>query len=280
MEAVYATGVIEPVVWAEVAPQTTIRLENIPASERMEVTKGQVLARADDSVERARLAEYESRLQQIDNELNRNKKLAAQGFASRAKLDAAEADYREALARIDSQKKIIERLTLASPLDGIVLRREAEPGETKTAGQGVFWVGQTTPLRIEAEVDEEDILRLKKGQKTLVSSDAAVGTVIEGTVKAITPKGDPVNKNFRVYISLPDDQPLRIGMTAEVNIITDIRDNVLTVPAGAVEGGAVMKILNGKETRTVVKTGYTDGEIIEVLSGLAPDDSILALYPK
>lgn len=280
VEAVYATGEVEPVVWTKVSPQATVRLEKILADERTEVVKGQTLALADDSVERAKLAEYESRRGQLENDLKRNRALAAKGFASSAALDATESAYRETLARIDGQKKILERMAIASPLDGVVLRRDAEEGEVKTAGQPIFWIGQLLPLRIEAEVDEEDILRIRKGQKALVSSDAAEGALIEGFVDAVTPKGDPVNKNFRVYISLQDDQPLRIGMTAEINIVTDIRENILTVPAAALEDGHVMLLADGKATRTPVKTGYADGETVEILSGLGPEDSILALYPK
>ena len=83
----------------------------------------------------------------------------------------------------------------------------------------VFWIGDPKPLRITADVDEEDVPRVEPGQKVLLRADAFPDRVLEGGLTSITPKGDPVQKTYRVRIELPDDAPLLIGMTVEANVV-------------------------------------------------------------
>jgi multidrug efflux pump subunit AcrA (membrane-fusion protein) len=127
-------------------------------------------------------------------------------------------------------------------------------------------------------VDEEDILKVKKGQAALLKSDAIQGKVLEGTVGDITPKGDPVNKNFRVRISLSKDTPLLIGMTVEVNIVTSKSENALVVPVEAVKDGAVW-LAGAPAANVSVETGRTDGKVVEILKGLSGNETIRAAAP-
>ena len=76
------------------------------------------------------------------------------------------------------------------------------------------------PLQIVAEVNEEDIPRVTIGQTVLLRSDAFTGTALKGTLHEITPAGDPVAKTFRIRIALPDDTPLKVGMSVEANVVT------------------------------------------------------------
>lgn len=278
IEAVYATGVVEPVTWLQVAPQLTARYAEVLVDDNDTVTKGQMLARADDAAERAKLDEYEARLAQMKNEFDRNKGLLDKGYISQKAFDDAVGNYDEVQSRIDNQKLIIERMSLVSPVDGVVLRRDIEPGEVKTPAQTVFTIGDPRTLRITADVDEEDILKIKRGQQALLKTDAMPGQVQEGVVDDITPKGDPLEKNFRVRISLPSDTPLMIGMTVEVNVVTDKAEQALTVPLEAVKDGAVWRA--GSPPRKIpVKTGKNDGTVVQILDGLDGSETILSKAP-
>ena len=127
IEAVYATGEVEPVTWLQVAPQLTARYAEVLVDDNAVVTKGQMLAKADDAAERAKLNEYESRLAQMKNEFDRNKGLLDKGYISKKAFDDAVGNYDEIQSRIDNQKLTIERLSLVSPIDGVILRRDIEP---------------------------------------------------------------------------------------------------------------------------------------------------------
>lgn len=279
VEAVYGTGEVEPRVWLQLSPQTTARFAEVLVDDSDSVAQGQLLARADDAAEMAKLEEYRSRLEALRNDFERNRKLQKGGYITKKAFEAATADYREIQSRIDNQQKIIERLSLASPIDGVVLRRDIEPGEVKTPADTVFTIGRTDDIRVTAEVDEEDILKVKPGQKALLKTDALEGAVIEGRVEEITPKGDPVNKNFRLRISLPQDSPLLIGMTVEVNVVTAVTEGALVLPAAALRDGKVFVLAGNRTEIRPVKTGRTDGQVVEILSGLAEGESVLAEAP-
>ncbi len=131
---------------------------------------------------------------------------------------------------------------------GVVLRRDGEIGEIAEAGQILFRVGIPKPLQVVAEVNEEDIPRVKIGQVVLFRTDAFPNQRLEGTVREITPMGDVAAKTFRIKVALPDDTPLKPGMSVEANIITREKPNALLIPADAVQGDAVF-VVDGNHVR-------------------------------
>jgi RND family efflux transporter MFP subunit len=169
---------------------------------------------------------------------------------------------------------------LRSPSDGVVLRQDGEVGEIAEPGSVLFWVGQPRPLLIVADVNEEDVPRVAVGQRTLVSADAFPGRALEASVASITPKGDPVSKTYRVRFDLPDDTPLMIGMTVEVNIVVHVSEDTLLVPVTAVADGAVWLVEDGVARRREVKTGITGTAAVEVTGGLAEGAQVIVPAPE
>jgi multidrug efflux pump subunit AcrA (membrane-fusion protein) len=143
------------------------------------------------------------------------------------------------------------------------------------AGTPVMWVGQLKPLRITAEVDEEDIGAVRVGQEALIKADAFPGQIFTGKVSEVTPKGDPVNKVFRTRLSLPDEAPLLIGMTAEVNIITQRVPDALLIPSSAELGGKVWR----RDGPAEVTIGIRSENEVQVLKGLGEGDEVLRTPP-
>jgi RND family efflux transporter MFP subunit len=142
-------------------------------------------------------------------------------------------------------------------------------------GDSVFWVGASKPLRVTAEVEEEDIPLVDVGQKVLLKADAFPDQIIEGKVVEITPKGDPVDKNFRVRVSLPEDTRFMTGMTVESNIIVREAKNVLLVPTSGVREGAVFVTAGEKFERRAVELGVRGEEEVEIREGLREGEKIL-----
>ncbi|TIU96484.1 MAG: HlyD family efflux transporter periplasmic adaptor subunit, partial [Mesorhizobium sp.] len=95
-------------------------------------------------------------------------------------------------------------------------------------------------------VNEEDIPRVEIGQRALLKSDAFLRQNLEAVVDSITPKGDPVTKTYRVRFRLPDDTPLRIGMSTDVNIVIRVSKNALLIPSVAVDGNKVFMVEGDK----------------------------------
>lgn len=281
VEAVYATAVVEPVHWGRVGTVAVGRIIAITAQEGDKVRKGDELARLDDDAARARIRELRARLDQLSADVDRLKPLTEKGFASRQSLERTESDLKQTRAALAAARAMLDDLVLRAPLDGVVLRRDGEIGETVSPERTLFWVGKPRPLRAEAEVDEEDIPRVRVGQKALIKADAFPGRVLEGTVAEITPKGDPVTKSYRVRLALPDDTPLMIGMTVEANIVVAVHENAVLVPAAALaaDGDAVWVLRDGRARRVPVRLGTKGGVRVEVRDGIAAGTRVIVSPP-
>ena len=164
-------------------------------------------------------------------------------------------------------------------MNGVVLRRDGEIGEIAEAGQILFRVGVPLPLQVVAEVNEEDIPRVALKQTVLFRTDAFPDRRLEGTVREITPMGDVVAKTYRIKVALPDDTPLKPGMSVEANIVTRERPDALLVPAGAVQGNAVFVIDGNRARKREVKIGIRGTRAVEVLDGLKEGERVASPAP-
>jgi RND family efflux transporter MFP subunit len=173
----------------------------------------------------------------------------------------------------------IEDYTIVSPMDGIVLRRDGEIGEIAEAGQILFRVGVPAPLRVVAEVNEEDIPRVGVGQKVLLRTDAFLNRPLEGKVSELTPMGDSAAKTYRIRIALPDDTPLKPGMSVEANVVMREKPGALLIPAEAMQGSNVFVINGNRAERRGIETGIRGTRAVEVLSGLTESDRVATPYP-
>jgi RND family efflux transporter MFP subunit len=275
-EVVYATGTVEPEKWAKVISPQRKRITALCACEGKPVKKGDALGQLDDNEERAQLRELEARRVRIQGDVERTRGLVARSFATQTALDQLVTQLSEYDARIAAVEDRIADLVLRAPMDGVVLRKDGEVGEI--AGIGVtdvlFWVGQARPLRVVADVNEEDIPRVHKGQTVLVRSEGFKDAPLSASVGAITPKGDPATKTFRVYLALPEDSPLKIGMSIEANIVTRETDKALLLPAEAINADAVFRIVDGKLVRTPVKLGIRGARMVEIVDGVSERDLV------
>lgn len=280
-EVVYATGVIEPVHWAKVTALQRKRIVEICKCEGKEVSRGDVLVRLDDAQERAALSELQARLERLQADADRTERLVQRNIAARTILEEKLTQVEEHQARVAAQRERIADLALKAPVDGVVLRRDGEVGEIAGIGaqDTLLWVGQPKPLRVVAEINEDDILRVKPGQKVLLRHEGQPDRPMYATVDRLTPKGDPDTKTFRAYLALPDDTPLRIGMSVEANIIVEeVQDGIL-VRAEALHDGKVIRIVDGERARiTPIETGIKGKGLVEIRSGLAAGDRVVSPF--
>lgn len=280
VRAVYATGTVEPAVMMPIAPRVAGRIEELHVDEGSMVTKGQVLARLDDSDLERTVDELDAREHFAEEQYRRAEAVFRRGVGSAAERDRARTDWQAADAAAARARAQREFMRLTAPADGQILRRDGEIGELIPVNQPVFYLSCCEGLRISAAVDEEDIALVEPGQRVLVRADAFPERSFEATVKDITPMGDPVTRTYRVRITLPHDVPLRIGMTADTNIIVETRDDALLVPATAVREGAVWVVRDGRARRVTVTTGIQGALKVEVRDGLAEDDAVILSPPQ
>jgi RND family efflux transporter MFP subunit len=275
-EAIYGTGTVEPERWAKVVPIQRRRLVELCRCEGQTVRAGQILGRQDDAEEVSALRELEIDKDQLERDLDRAEKDRDKSDAAKTEYEQRSTKVEESKSRISAQKVRIDTLVLRAPLDGMVLRRDGEVGEIVGPTDVLFWVGPPAPMQVVAEINEEEITRIATGQKAFLRSEAFPEQALRATVSQITPKGDPTRKTFRVYLRLPPDTPLRIGMTVEVNIVYHEKPAAVVVPAEALIGNEVQVVSRGKIERVRVNVGIRGSRNVEVIGNISKDTIVLS----
>jgi RND family efflux transporter MFP subunit len=211
-------------------------------------------------------------------------------LAAKSRLRAKEEELKSAVQLLSSLKAelgIVEKELrdsyIRTPVDGIILSRVVEPGDTVTIGRVIGSIAVTAKLYVEAKVDEADIYRVKKGQEANILMDAYPDRVFKGRVIFISPvvTGKRLEaRTFVVKVSFLNPPPtLKPGMSADVEIITGRVEDAVVVPTQAViEDGQrrlVYVIKKGKALLKEVKTGLFSWTMTEILSGLQEGELII-----
>ncbi len=249
-ETVLATGTLEPQIRLKLASPVAGRLDEVLVREGDAVTKGQIVAWVS-STERATL------------------------------LDAARARGPEELAKWE---KLYNPTPVIAPLDGTVIARLLEPGQTVDSSNPILVLSDR--LIVRAQVDETDMARIALQQEAEVRLDAYPDQALAARVEHIAYESETVN-NVTIYKVevLPHDPPpfIRSGMSAAVTFIIKQTNNVLVLPTEAVQGqlGKHIVLLPAvhpklEPTTKEIVTGMDDGRNVEIRSGLAEGDTVLS----
>jgi membrane fusion protein (multidrug efflux system) len=274
-EIVYATGAVEPETWSRSTPLVRGRIIERCRCEGKIVKAGDVLARLDDKEALATLNDLRALEEFQRLEFDRQSQLLARGVATSQAYQKSESDLARSRAQIAAQTQRMEYYKIVAPMDGTVLKEDGEVGDMVDPGTILYRIGLEKPLWVVADVNEEDIPRVQVGQKALLRTDAFAGQVLPGSVKQITPAGDPVSKTFRVRIGLPDDTPLRVGMSVEANIVSREKPDVLLVPANAVVGNSLLlAIESGRARLRKVEIGIRGTGFVEILTGASEGELV------
>jgi RND family efflux transporter MFP subunit len=266
-QIVYATGSVEPETWSRLTPQVRGKIVERCRCEGSTVKAGQRLARLDDREGQAVLNALRAQESFEVSQFERQDQLMAKGATTAQAYQKAAIDLARIRAQVSAQVERLRYYELEAPMDGVVLKEDGEVGDMVDPGTILYRIGLPKPLWVVAEVNEEDVPRVAIGQTALLRTDAFPGKPLQGYVKQITPAGDPVAKTFRVRIGLPDDSPLHIGMTAEVNIITHEKPNALLVPANAVIDNSLLVVTDGRPLLRKVEIGFRGTSNVEIISG-------------
>lgn len=268
---VSATGTLEPTNKVEVGSELSGLVESVLVRENDHVKKSQVLARLDTSrledairkskaalaSSQAKLAETQATLKQDGANLNRLREVSrlsggkvpsqsemetAEATLDRARADveSARADVTQAQANLSTDETNLYKGSIRSPVEGVVLTRSVEPGQTVAATLQVatlFTVAEDLrEMELKADVDEADVGNVKEGQLATFTVDAYPGRQYSARVIRVS-YGSQTKDNVVSYSTVlrvkNDDLSLRPGMTATVDIATITRENALLVPNAA-----------------------------------------------
>jgi len=263
-----------------IRPEVTGRVAELSFREGEKVTRGQVMVRLDDSVEKATLAQAEARLNLAKSNFNRAQTLVARDVGTVKALDEARAGLLSAEADITLAKARLEKLSIAAPFDGIAGLRKVSIGTYLSPGTDIVNLEQIDPLKIDFRVPENFLPSVKDGATIAVTVDAFPGRSFAGRIYAIDPLIDQAGRSIvvRARIDNPGDI-LRPGLFARVTLTLAVRDNAIFVPEQSIipigDKAFVYRVVDGKIANTPVKLGLRRNARVEVLEGLSPGDLVV-----
>lgn len=306
---VTATGTIEPVTSVTVGTQVSGIVSRIYVDYNSVVKKGQVIAELDKTnltselnTAKANLASAQSSLNYETDNYKRYKTLYSKGLVSADEYESAKLSYEKALQTVVSQKEQLTKAqtnlgyaTITSPIDGVVLSKAVEEGQTVAASFNtpeLFSIAKDLKdMRVIADIDEADIGEVKEGENVKFTVDAFPNDTFEGVVTQVRQEATTTNNvvTYEVVISAPNaDLKLKPGLTANVTIFTAEKNNVLSVPSKALRYTPTIETIgkkykiqdcNGKNKvwtlegnmlkAHAVKIGISDGSHTEIISGIS-----------
>ena len=265
---ILATGTLNPVILVQVGSQISGNIKGLYADFNSVVKKNQVIARIDSmllkaEVEKAR-ANYKAALANVEKAkvivtdtkrtLNRYKALIKENLVSQSDVDTAQTNYDSAVAQIevvraqvdqtrstlDFSRTRLDYAIIRSPVDGIVLSRNVDVGQTVAASfqaPTLFTIARDlTEMQVNTSVDEADIGLVKSGQKVTFTVDAYPSEMFKGRVSQIRNAPQVVQNVVTYDVIIEVENPelkLKPGMTANVSIVVAEKRNVLSIPNAA-----------------------------------------------
>ena len=315
MDSITATGTIEPVTSVTVGTQVSGIVSKLFVDYNSVVKKGQVIAELDKTNLMSQLNTAKTQLATAQSQLNyqtanykRYKTLFEKGLVAADDFDNAKLSYTQAKEQVVSAKEEVQRAqtslgyaTITSPIDGVVLSKSVEEGQTVAASFStpeLFTIAQDlTNMQVVADVDEADIGDVKEGERVSFTVDAYPDDTFEGEVKQVRQEATTTNNvvTYEVVISAPNaDLKLKPGLTANVTIYTAERKGVLSVPSKALrftpqkETVGKMKIVDATNAKNKVWTiegnsivahkvniGMTDGTNTQIVGGIAEGTKVV-----
>lgn len=286
----------------DATPKINGRLESVAVKLGDRVTRGQQLARIEDSeiseqvkqaeaaleVARATVRQRDADLRFAATNLDRTRNLSERQLVSRQALDDAESRQQAAVAQLDlaraqlaqSQARVEElRINLAntiigSPVTGYVGKRTLDPGAWVTPNTSFISVVDISTVRLVANVIEKDLRRVLAGMAADVEVDAYPGEQFVGRVARVAPVLDPATRTAQIEVEVTNPRSrLKPGMYAKVHFTVERHDKALIVPANALvdyngQRGVFIPEHNNVAKFLVVKTGIEQESFIEVVAGL------------
>lgn len=294
-DSITATGRL--VVREEAAVGTELngyRVQTVYVDEGDWVKKGQPLAKLDDTLLLAQIAQAEATLAQQkanaefnNSNLERAESLASAGATSQQALEQArmsaattKAAVMAAEASVNSMKVMDDRMTIRAPVTGRILQRTLRPGDISVASTATpyFRIARDGLIELDAELPDARLAQIKEGEPATVTLPS--GETFKGKVRYISPRVDQSTSLGRARVEMPYDPALRPGGFAQATFGGESKGG-LTVMASAIryESGGPVVMLVGKDNRvtsTPVKLGDRMGEYVQILAGPPNGSRVLA----
>ena len=288
------SGRTRPQVTVTIVPKSAGQIVSLSKDEGETVKAGELLVQLEADAPRAALDEVGSKItlqqravDEAERSFKRFEQLRQQGLATVKEFDAAKFELDQARLALDglaaSRREVASRLrdnSILAPVSGVVLARPVDRGQVVSAQTVIYEIAPLADVEIEADIDERYLPEIREGLKADVLV-AGEGAPLAATLYYVSPKVDPRTGGAKVRLRL--DTPiknLRSGLTADVNIIVERREQAVTVARSAILGrdgsARVLVVDSGRVAARPVQFLEWPSERVIVLAGLQAGQQVLA----
>lgn len=277
-----STATLEAEDEATVVSKVRGMITEINVEEGDFVNANDVLAQLEDEQLELEAERAKATMDRLQNELNRKEELFKKNLISAQEFENAKYEYQAQKSEYQLAQLKIRNSKIRAPISGVVSDRLIKVGNMINTDQEVFEITDFDPILAVLKVPEHEMSKIRKGQQALLQVDAIKNESFEGQVLRISPTVNSETGTFEVTVSIRDEsKQLKPGMFGRVRIVYDTHQNALMIPKNAIieEDGmsSVYVIKNNLAHRRTINTGYSNGDNIEVLDGLAPSDTVVTI---
>lgn len=266
---------------ASISAAASGRIETLNIELGSLVSQGQVVGKLDVRESQIKLQSAVLAIEKLEREYERNKRLM-EGNATDAKtVQDSKYDLESKRLEADQLRKQIADGNIVSPIRGTITDKKMKKGEFASTGTAVATVIDINTLKARVYVPENNVFKLKEGQKASLATDVFPSETFTGTITYISPKGDD-NHNYLVELSVQNNKThqLRAGVYAKVRFNAGGNDHAIQIPKAALVDGMknpyVYVAENGKAVERKIVLGREVGENIEVLQGLSAGEYVVS----
>nr|WP_321229139.1 efflux RND transporter periplasmic adaptor subunit [uncultured Psychroserpens sp.] len=263
-----------------ITPEYNGILTNVYVKEGQKVSKGQLLAKIDDGGLSQQIAQLKIQANLAKTTFERQKRLWEQKIGSEIQFLQAKSSYESQQEAVNQLNQQIGKTLVKAPFTGTIDDVITEQGSVVGAGQTqLFRIVNLDNMYIETEVPERYVANVTKGKKVTVEL-AVLGKTLEAKIRQAGDVINPANRTFKAEIEIPnEDKSIKPNLTARLKINDYTNENALLIPQSVIsenaEGSQYIYVVTGKDEngigvakRVIIETGKTQGDNIEVLSGI------------
>ncbi|WP_294610910.1 efflux RND transporter periplasmic adaptor subunit [uncultured Roseovarius sp.] len=276
IEAVGTTRALQSI---EIVPEVDGRLIELAIEPGAKVEKGDILARLDDTIERADLVEAEAVLTEQRQTVERIRQLRLTNAVSQASQEEATARLAEATAEVERARRRLADRIISAPFAGVVGLTNYDVGARVSEGQVLTRLDDLSEVEVEFSLPETLFAQIERGQKLTARSAAFPGREFTGTIDAVDNRIDPLSRAFRTRALIPNpDSTLPAGMFLSLKLVLSETEEFVVPEEAIIFQAAETYVFvneNGKAARRVVVTGQRLDGAIAVTSGLSSGEEVI-----
>jgi RND family efflux transporter MFP subunit len=279
-ESLSFLGVFDALHQNNIASDGSGKLIKLFVEEGDHVSAGQTIAKLDDEMILLQIQNVQLNIEQLKNDNARFSSLKKDHVVSNVEAEKVELGLKSAEVQLKQLQKQLRSTTITAPFSGVVSKRMVDLGSMVMPGTPIVELTDVSSLKLTVSVPERDILKFKNGQKVNAKADVYGDVTFSGVITNIAVQAD-ASHNFKVQTMVRNssENKLMAGMYGTVALSNSKSITALSIPRKALIGSSknpkVYVVRNGKAKLTSFNAGTSDGEFIEVVSGLSASDKIV-----